>query len=124
MHDYENAVPEEEEPEPRLEDSKKITVCDECYQSSCWHGDFMCDRAQYAGTVEITVGELKKLGLEHPDHWEYQKEVHGEKTSEEPEPIDYGKEKIKFNKARDIFNKAHSRWCDINYKIIKGFNKI
>lgn len=47
-----------------------ITVCDKCLQASCWQGIFMCDEAQFAGTVEKTIDELKALNLEHPDYWE------------------------------------------------------
>lgn len=40
---------------------KTVTVCDRCLQASCWEGIFMCDEAQFAGTVEKTVDELKAL---------------------------------------------------------------
>ncbi len=46
-----------------------ITVCDKCLQASCWQGVFMCDESQAAGTVEKTIKELTKLGLEHPSYW-------------------------------------------------------
>jgi hypothetical protein len=52
-----------------IDKKTKITVCDKCFMASCWHGEFMCDDARYAGTVEKTVAELRKLDLEHPDHW-------------------------------------------------------
>lgn len=55
-----------------MTDSDIITVCDKCFTACCWHGDFMCDEARYAGTVEKSVGELRKLGLEHPSHWRVQ----------------------------------------------------
>lgn len=48
---------------------KTVTVCDKCLQASCWQGIFMCDEAQFAGTVEKTIDELKALNLEHPDYW-------------------------------------------------------
>lgn len=51
------------------EDQKElITVCDKCLKASCWHGIFMCDHSQFAGTVEKTREELIKLGREHPDY--------------------------------------------------------
>jgi len=46
-----------------------ITVCDNCLQASCWQGEFMCERARSAGTVEKTIEELRKLGYEHSDYW-------------------------------------------------------
>jgi hypothetical protein len=46
-----------------------ITVCSECLQASCWQGEFYCDSAKTAGTVEKTRAELEALALEHPDYW-------------------------------------------------------
>lgn len=46
-----------------------ITVCDKCLQASCWQGEFMCDEARNAGTVEKTRAELEKLDSEHSDYW-------------------------------------------------------
>lgn len=46
-----------------------VTVCDKCLMASCWHGIFMCDKAQTAGTVNKPVSELRKLKLEHPSYW-------------------------------------------------------
>ncbi len=50
-----------------------VTVCDKCLTASCWWGELMCEEAQNAGTVEMTVEELTKLHREHPSHW-----YHGE----------------------------------------------
>ncbi|MDP2815482.1 MAG: hypothetical protein Q8O19_02250, partial [Rectinemataceae bacterium] len=47
-----------------------VIVCDNCLQASCWQGIFYCDKYETAGIIEKTVGELKKLGLEHPSYWE------------------------------------------------------
>lgn len=48
----------------------KITVCDKCFQATCWQGVFMCDESQNAGTAEKTIAELIALKTgEHPDHW-------------------------------------------------------
>ncbi len=46
-----------------------VTVCDACLQASCWQGEFMCDNARSAGTVEKTIKELKELNLEHYSYW-------------------------------------------------------
>ena len=46
-----------------------VTVCDACLQASCWQGEFMCQEAQGAGTVQKSVAELRLLNREHPDYW-------------------------------------------------------
>ena len=57
-------------PEDREVDGETlVTVCDTCLTASCWHGEFMCDNNKTAGTVKKSIGELKKLNLEHPDSW-------------------------------------------------------
>ena len=50
-----------------------ITVCSKCLRACCWHGIFYCDEAWEpdTGTVEKTREELEKLGLEHPDYWDF-----------------------------------------------------
>lgn len=60
-----------------MKDTDIIIVCDNCLTASCWHGDFMCDDARISGTIEKTVGELKKLKLEHPSRWEAQLNIWG-----------------------------------------------
>lgn len=50
--------------------SAKVTVCDKCFQASCWQGIFLCDDALTAGTTEKTIEELFNLGLENPCYWE------------------------------------------------------
>ena len=52
-----------------LKDIDLITVCDNCLCASCWQGIFFCENYMTAGTVEKTVGELKKLNRENPDYW-------------------------------------------------------
>lgn len=52
-----------------MDDTRKVTVCDACSQASCWNGIFMCQESDHAGTVDLTVGELKILDLEHSDYW-------------------------------------------------------
>ena len=49
---------------------RKVTVCSKCLQASCWQGKFFCDDYQTAGTVDMSVHDLKKLNLEHPSYWE------------------------------------------------------
>ena len=46
-----------------------ILVCDSCLTASCWHGEFMCEDAKHASTVEKSKEELDALGLEHPDNY-------------------------------------------------------
>lgn len=50
-------------------DAPTVTVCDKCLMASCWQGKFMCEDADIAGTVEKTVAELNRLGLEHPCYY-------------------------------------------------------
>lgn len=46
-----------------------VTVCDKCFQASCWHGVFMCYEAKFAGTVVKSIAELEDLNLENPCYW-------------------------------------------------------
>ena len=46
-----------------------VTVCADCKTASCWHGEFMCDTAKTASTVDIPESELRVLGLEHSDNY-------------------------------------------------------
>jgi epoxyqueuosine reductase QueG len=48
---------------------RTVTVCDACLQASCWQGHFYCDEYRTAGTKELTISELKKLGREHSSYW-------------------------------------------------------
>ena len=47
-----------------------VTVCSACLRASCWQGQFMCDAAQGAGTVERTVSDLRQMAREHPTWWD------------------------------------------------------
>ena len=60
-------------------EDKEIIVCDECKQASCWYGEFMCDRSQFAATRRVMRSDLEKLNLESPDYWSDEKllEVYG-----------------------------------------------
>jgi hypothetical protein len=53
---------------------RKITVCAECKRATCWWGLFYCEKAKTAGTVEMTVSDLRGLGLEHPSYWTVESE--------------------------------------------------
>jgi hypothetical protein len=54
---------------PVLPDDYRVTVCDVCFQASCWQGVFMCDEARDAGIVVKTVGELRKMKRENESYW-------------------------------------------------------
>ena len=49
---------------------RMVTVCDKCLMACCWHGEFMCEEAQAAGTTELPIWKLEELALEDPHHWE------------------------------------------------------
>lgn len=46
-----------------------VTVCAECLTASCWHGEFMCQKAKGAGLVTKRASELRALDREHPDNF-------------------------------------------------------
>ena len=53
-----------------MNDYDKITVCDKCHRACCWQGEFMCDGSRSAGTVKMTVKELREGNYgEHEDYW-------------------------------------------------------
>lgn len=52
-----------------------ITVCDHCLQASCWQGEFYCDDYKWAGTVQKTRRELRKLGRESESYWKTDSEL-------------------------------------------------
>lgn len=45
-----------------------VTVCDNCKQSSCWQGLFMCSESRSAGTIDIPLESLLIMGLEHESY--------------------------------------------------------
>lgn len=59
---------------PPRDTTRRITVCDACLTASCWHGTFMCQKSDEAGTTTRTVAELDQLGREHPSHYGAQRE--------------------------------------------------
>ena len=52
-----------------MTNQRTIVVCSECKMATCWYGLFMCDKAQSAGVVEMTIRALRKLKREHPSYW-------------------------------------------------------
>lgn len=58
----------------RRESKRLVTVCSACHRACCWQGEFMCDDARNASTVQMTVRELIKGQYgEHPDYWKERK---------------------------------------------------
>ncbi len=55
--------------------NERVTVCGKCLQASCWQGIFMCDKAENAGTTELTRRELLKLDREHPSYWKSDEQI-------------------------------------------------
>ena len=47
-----------------------VTVCSSCLRASCWKGIYLCEAARTAKTVNLSVLELAKLGLESSDYWD------------------------------------------------------
>lgn len=52
-----------------------ITVCDKCLMASCWQGILMCDAAKFAGIVQKTKRQLRKLNREHESYWKSDREL-------------------------------------------------
>jgi hypothetical protein len=50
-----------------------VTVCAACLTASCWHGEFMCDKARSADVTTLKASELRRLGREHPDNFSPEK---------------------------------------------------
>lgn len=46
-----------------------VTVCSACRCASCWNGEFMCDRATGAATVDVLASVLADEGREHPSNY-------------------------------------------------------
>ena len=46
-----------------------ITVCEACSTASCWHGDWMCEKATHAGSKELPRRKLLELSLENPEYF-------------------------------------------------------
>jgi len=66
---WKNKIDQLEERVNKLENEIKIRVCDKCYHSSCWQGMFLCDESRNAGTVDLTIKELKEKDTQ--EHWSY-----------------------------------------------------
>lgn len=71
-------------PKPVVKREKKynptVTVCSRCLRACCWQGEFMCDDARYAKTVERKIDKLVELDMgEHPFWWNRDLYVKNEK---------------------------------------------
>jgi len=56
--------------EDRTDDDRLVTVCEACKMACCWHGVFLCEDYRTAGTIQLSISELRRLTLEHPQYWE------------------------------------------------------
>lgn len=54
---------------PNLDPETLITVCEFCLQASCWLGEFMCESARGAGTVNLRVSVLRGMERENESWW-------------------------------------------------------
>jgi hypothetical protein len=61
-----------------MKDNDLITVCDACKQARCWQGVFLCDKAQTAVIIHLTVAELRMLKLEDESYWKTDEELQQE----------------------------------------------
>jgi hypothetical protein len=50
-------------------DDALITVCSSCLRACCWQGEFMCDEAEGAGTVQRKVSELRANPHGESEHY-------------------------------------------------------
>lgn len=46
-----------------------VEVCSACLCASCWHGEFMCQVSDNAGTRKMKASELRRMGLENEDRF-------------------------------------------------------
>jgi hypothetical protein len=46
-----------------------VTVCSVCRTASCWHGEFMCDKAAGADVIDVLASQLLTEGREHPSNY-------------------------------------------------------
>lgn len=56
-----------------------VTVCAECLQASCWHGENLCQAAVGANITVLMASTLRALRREHGDNFSPAKiaRVHG-----------------------------------------------
>lgn len=53
-----------------LKTDDKITVCDSCYEASCFLGELYCGAYKTSGSIELNVARLLNEGTdEHPSYW-------------------------------------------------------
>lgn len=50
-----------------------VTVCASCLTASCWHGEFMCQKAKTSTTTVYRASELRAAGREHSDNFSREK---------------------------------------------------
>lgn len=94
-----------ESPKDFVSGSDLITVCDKCFQASCWQGIFYCDDYKTAGTVQKTRAELAALKLEHPSYWKTDAEWQSASSVNVPVTIGKGSPKAS-DMERGIIERA------------------
>jgi hypothetical protein len=57
-----------------LKDDDIVTVCSACLRACCWQGEFMCDVAVTASTVDKTVRELRAGKHGESEHYWWRKQ--------------------------------------------------
>ena len=55
-----------------MHDDDLVTVCSACKMACCWQGKLFCDDYRAAGTLDLPVSELRRLGHEHESYWRKQ----------------------------------------------------
>lgn len=65
-----------------------VPVCANCQTASCWHGEFMCEKAKTSSVVRLKASELRELHREQPSNYSREKllEVCGNVFDVEPDP--------------------------------------
>lgn len=56
------------------EADRLVTVCSACLTAACWEGIFYCQDYRTAGTVQMTVAQLRQMARESPDYWRLTRE--------------------------------------------------
>lgn len=64
----------------KMNENKIVEVCGTCFRACCWYGEIMCDESREAGTVKLTIRDLRRLNLEHEENWSDEKmtEIYGD----------------------------------------------
>jgi phosphoribosylformylglycinamidine synthase len=66
---YENELTAMLVVEAALKGDKIFPVCDNCYQASCWQGEFFCDYYKSAGIVYMTEELIRRRGSEEHESY-------------------------------------------------------